>query len=155
MNRVASSDAKIMRLLLDEGADPKVLMPDNATLLMMAAGLGGSRNSWATEENALEAVKLAYELGADVNAFNLTGDTALHGAAFRGWDTVVQFLVDKGADMNMKNEYRWTPLTIAEGVDGFAAGLSDSPSTAVLLRKLGAEPTPPDVERTPSKLKNK
>ena len=120
---------------------------------VLAAGLGGTRNSWATETEALETVKLAFELGADVNAVNATGDTALHGAAYRGWDSVVRFLVDKGANMNLKNDYRWTPLTIAEGVDGFAAGLSDSPSTAKLLRELGAEPTPPDVERNPTKIK--
>src|SRR5437879_751693 len=46
------------------------------------------------------------------------GDTALHGAARRERaDSIVQFLVDHGANMNAKNKMGWTPLFIAEGID--------------------------------------
>ena len=57
----------------------------------------------------LEAVKLVLELGADVNAANNAGDTALHAAAYKGFGSVVQLLVDKGGDMNAKNKRGKTP----------------------------------------------
>jgi hypothetical protein len=63
------------------------------------------------------------------------GSTALHGAALRGANTIVQFLVTKGARLDAKNTLGWTPLTIAEGV--FAANtVKGQPSTAALLHQL-------------------
>jgi ankyrin repeat protein len=63
----------------------------------------------ADEARTLEAVKLVLELGADVNAANNAGDTALHAAAYKGFGSVVQLLVDKGGDMNAKNKRGKTP----------------------------------------------
>jgi ankyrin repeat protein len=51
----------------------------------------------AREALTLEAVKLAIEQGVDVNAANADGRTALDAAKALKYDTVVQFLVDKGA----------------------------------------------------------
>src|SRR5213075_1291128 len=70
------------------------------------------------EPEVLEAAQLALELGADVNAVDANGETAMHGAAYRNHPKVVQFLADKGARIdvwNRKNKYGWTPLAIAEG----------------------------------------
>ena len=53
-----------------------------------------------TEAEALEAVKLCVSLGLDVNAATDKGETALHGAAHRGADTIAKYLVDKGANVN-------------------------------------------------------
>lgn len=66
------------------------------------------------------------------------GSTALHGAAYRGLDPVVQFLVDKGARVDAKNALGWTPLTVAEGL--FAANNyhEANPSTVALLKALMA-----------------
>jgi ankyrin repeat protein len=66
----------------------------------------------------LEAAQLLLELGADVNAVDANGETAMHGAAYKNMPKVVQFLADKGAKIeiwNRKNKYGWTPLLIAEG----------------------------------------
>ena len=53
------------------------------------------------ESNYLEAVKIALELGNDVNAANDKGETALHAAALAGLNSVVQYLVDHGIDHSM------------------------------------------------------
>ena len=145
-----ANDAAIMRELVAHGADPNVPTSQGTTPLMVAAGIGHLPGmSRSTEANALEAVKLCVELGADVNAVNKTGDTALHGAAYRHFaDSIVQFLVDRGAKLNAKNKRGWTPLVIAEGIRTGGNAVF-SPSTTLLLRKLGAAPSPPDISRVP------
>ena len=60
-------------------------------------------------------MKLMLARGADVNAANDLGETALHGAAQRGADTVVQFLADHGATLDAKNRRGRTPLDEAIG----------------------------------------
>jgi ankyrin repeat protein len=145
-----ANDVAIMRELLARGADPKLPTNQGTTPLMVAAGIGHLPGmSRSTEANALEAIKLLVQLGADVNAVNKSGDTALHGAAWRHFaDSVVQFLVDHGANMNAKDKRGWTPLVIAEGIRTGGNAVF-SPSTTLLLRKLGAAPSPPDISRVP------
>ena len=145
-----ANDVAIMRELVAHGADPNLATNQGTTPLMVAAGIGHLPGmSRSTEANALEAVKLCVELGADVNAVNKTGDTALHGAAWRHFaDSIVQYLVDHGANMNAKNKRGWTPLVIAEGIRTGGNAIF-SPSTTLLLRKLGAAPSPPDISRVP------
>ena len=138
-----SVDVDVMRVLVAAGADPLVTTSQETTPLMVAAGLG---NKVVPERRALAAVRECVALGLDVNAVNAAGETALHGAAYRGATTIVQALVDEGANLNAKNERDWTPLTIAEGVFT-AAAFEQFPSTEELLRQLGAEPTPPGVKR--------
>jgi ankyrin repeat protein len=147
-----AGDAGVMRLLVASGADPRVATDLDTTPLMAAAGVGASSESRVTESEALEAVKLALELGGDVHAINADGETALHGAAYTGRNSIVQMLVDRGAQLNVKNQYGWTPLTIAEGVfEG--PNEAGTPKTAELLRRLGADPSPPDIERNPLRFK--
>jgi ankyrin repeat protein len=145
-----ANDVAVMRELLAHGADPNLPTNLGTTPLMVAAGIGHLPGmSRSTEANALEAVKLCLELGADVNAVNKNSDTALHGAAWRHFaDSIVQFLVDHGANMDAKNRRGWTPLVIAEGIRTGGNAVF-SPSTTVLLRKLGAAPSPPDISRVP------
>jgi hypothetical protein len=111
-----------MRLLVELGADPLLGNVDNCTPLMAATGIGigeaAADETAGTEPEVLEAVQLALELGADVNAVDANGETAMHGAAYKNLPKVVQFLADKGARIeiwNRKNKYGWTPLLIAEG----------------------------------------
>ena len=111
----ASGDIKSMRLLLAYGADPYIATQDNTTPLMAAAGVGylvGSTFAWP-EREALEALKLCAELG-DVDAANNAGLTALHGAAFRGWNAGVQALVDSGAKLDAKDKQGRTPMNWAD-----------------------------------------
>jgi len=89
---------------------------------------------------------VALAAGADVNAVNRAGDTAIHFAAAMGFDSVVQLLADKGANVNVKNKRGLTPLALARGgggrrgvpTDDEAGPDSSSASTTALLRKLGA-----------------
>ena len=99
-------------------------MLDNSTPLMAAAGLGTANplEEAGTEAEALEAMKLLLDLGADINAVDNNGDTAMHGAAYGNFPTIVQLLADRGADPNVwkqPDKERRTPLFIAEG---FKAG---------------------------------
>jgi ankyrin repeat protein len=112
-----SGDITVMRLLLAHGADPYIATNDNTTPLMVAAGIGflqGSTYVWS-EREALEALQLCLELG-NIHAVNDAGLTALHGAAFRGWNAGVQTLVDKGAKLDAKDKQGRTPLNWADGV---------------------------------------
>jgi ankyrin repeat protein len=113
----ASNDVASMRLLLAYGADPSISATDNSTPLMVAAGVGyltGSTFTWP-EADAMEALRLCLQLN-DVNAANSAGLTALHGAAFRGWNNAVQTLVDNGAKLDAKDKQGRTPLNWADGV---------------------------------------
>ena len=143
-----ANDVNVMRELLAHGADPLIPTRNGTTPLMMAAGVGHEPGmTRSVEAEAFEAVYLCTELGADVTAVNEDGDTALPGAAWREQaDSLVEFLVARGADMDAKNHLAWTPLVIAEGIHT-SGNYVKSDTTAALLRKLGAAPSPPDVIR--------
>ena len=137
-----TADLPLMRLLVELGADPLLRNEENSTPLMVAAGVGvfGPPEDPGTESEVLDAVTLALELGGDVNSVDDNGETAMHGAAYRGLNTVVQFLVDHGADVevwNQENSRGWTPLAIAEGIFRTAT-FKASPHTADLLRQLAS-----------------
>ena len=149
----ASYDATAMRILAENGADRLMATNESVTPLMAAAGTGRRGQQTRTEEEekrALEAVRLAVELGADVNVANVRGQTALHIAAYMGSDAIIQFLVDKGAMVNVKDKFGQTPLSIAQNIITVALG-DDSPrrprefhkSASELLLKLGAVPLDP------------
>jgi ankyrin repeat protein len=134
-----SADVPLMRALLDAGANPKLTTVDGTTAVMVAAGVGvyGPGESPGTHEEALEAVKLAYEAGGgDVNAVDKQGETALHGAVYRGGAVpVLRFLIDKGARLDVENAKKWSPLFAAEGVVYASSGIRRYPEAAALLRE--------------------
>ena len=138
-----AADVEVMRLLLENGADPKINTGVNITPLMAAAGISWASNQdRAGEEQVLEAVKLLVEeLGADVNFVADTGETAMHAAAYRGANSVVQYLFDKGAKLDVADKAGRTPLAVADGVE-YGNSFAAQPHTAVLLRKLGAKEIP-------------
>ena len=117
------ADAALMRVLIELGADPFLPNLDNTTPLMAAAGLGTTSplEEAGTEPEALEATRLLLELGADINAVNNDGDTAMHGAAFGNFPTVARLLADRGASADIwkrPDKQGRTPLFIAEGYRG-------------------------------------
>jgi len=134
-----TADVPLMRLLLERGANPALATNDGTTALMAAAGVGvyGPGESPGTHEEALEAVKLAFAAGNDVNAVNKDGETALHGAVYRGGAVpVIQFLADQGAALDAANKKKWTPLLAAEGVVYASSGIRRYPEAAALIRRL-------------------
>ncbi len=127
------ADAELMRLLAANGADPLLTNESGTTVLMAAAGI---EMSTGTNEEAAAAVKFGLELGIDVNAINKGGDTAMHGAALRGSNAIVQTLVDNDAKIDMKNKKGYTPLQVANGDEPSAVGVERRPWTVEFLRKL-------------------
>ncbi|MSO20870.1 MAG: ankyrin repeat domain-containing protein [Acidobacteria bacterium] len=161
-------NAPVMRLLAANGAETKTANLENVYLeggsgrrvdymakttpLMMVAGVGRVKGNWpeytAEEESRhLEALKAAVELGGDVNEANEYGYTPLHGAAYVGANTMIAYLVEKGAKLEVFDNFGQTPLSIALHVitDTLGDSLDARPrkyrdDTADVLLKLGAKP---------------
>ncbi|HWC95587.1 MAG TPA: ankyrin repeat domain-containing protein [Candidatus Sulfopaludibacter sp.] len=135
--RAAQSwDAPAMHLLIDAGADPKVVSTAGDTALMAAAGIGWGANFTVNAPYpAFDAVKYCVELGIDVNVADARGYTALHGAAYLGNNEMVNFLVSKGAKVDVKTKAGDTVADMANGPTRF--GLPH-PETVALLEKLGS-----------------
>jgi ankyrin repeat protein len=117
------SDVPLMRLLVELGADPLTPNFNNTTPLMAAAGLGTTEplEEAGEESEALEAVNMLLDHGADINAVNSDGDTAMHGAAYNIYPRVVELLAKRGADPKIwskPDKFGRTPLFIAEGYAG-------------------------------------
>ena len=149
-----AADAELMQFLASKGADPLLSNTEGVTPLMAAAGVNIYKVglSPGTNEEALEAVKVALALGGDVNTVDANGDTALHGATIRGSSEMIQLLADRGAKLDVADSMGWTPLTIADGVR-YTQTLVVAPEAADLLRRLMAEkglvvPPPPTQTTT-------
>ena len=158
------SDAPLMRLLLELGADPRLPSADGMTPLMSAAGNGiRSPMEDGIDVDAPEALQLMLDVldaGVDeVNVVDLRGWTPLHGAAYRGSLPLIRMLVDRGASLDARTfkagrkytdlglaEEGWLPVHIADGIIVGGIFFRQEPAAA-LLRELMAEqglPVPPD-----------
>jgi ankyrin repeat protein len=111
---------------------------------MAAAGLGTNESDAVgrkkTQKEAIDSMELCLKAGVDVNAVDSKGQTALHGAAQKGWDEVVQYLADHGAKLDVKDKKGLTPVDAAMGLAG-GLGFDNTTgdvheTTAALLRKL-------------------
>ena len=141
-----TADAPLMKLLAELGANPMLTNEDGSTPLMVAAGLGTNApgEDPGTEPEVLDAVKVALDLGNDLNVVDKNGETAMHGAAYKHVPTVVHYLADKGARAdvwNRPNGKGWTPLKIAEGVQR-GMNIVSSPPTAAVIREVMARRSP-------------
>jgi ankyrin repeat protein len=127
MRAAKTTDVPVMQLLLQGGADAALLQKDGTNALMIAATRGEAggygRLRGGTEQGAIEAITLLLDAGLDVNAVNKDGQSALHGVATRSDDAraLVRFLVDRGADLRLKNSKGQTPHDVARG--GARSGL--------------------------------
>ena len=134
-----AGDVTVMRLLLKYGADPNMTTYQGTTALMAAAGINWVFFQTFDEgpEKLLEAVKLCVEeLGQDVNGANSMGLTPVMGAANRGSDDIIQYLVAKGAKLDVKDKEGRTPLNWAEGVFLATNPAKPKPSSMELITKL-------------------
>ena len=101
MRAAFSGDLELCKLLLAHGADPRIKSSDGETMVEAAAGLGFIQgySKGRTPAERLDVVKLFVELGADVNDADDYGITPLMVAGNMGDTKIIQYLVDKGADL--------------------------------------------------------
>jgi uncharacterized protein len=146
-----ASDLPLMQLLADLGADPTLTNGDGSTPLMAAAGVGAlddGDEAAATDDETLAALTWLLERGADINAVDRNGETAMHGAAYQDRPKTVRFLAARGADItqwNTDNKWGWTPWRIAEGHR--PGNFRPAPATMEALKEVmearGVTPPPP------------
>lgn len=153
-----AGDLPVMRLLLEHGALVDLANSQGVTPLMAAAGDGHihepTRGLLRTEDDALACYELLHAAGADVNARTPLGyadadlkvrtaanRTALHAAASRGWNRLVERLVADGAELDVIDSNGLSPIDHALGrfPKEFNALLPEQhTATVALLRSLGA-----------------
>jgi ankyrin repeat protein len=149
MRAARNGDFRAMQLLVAKGADASLKQPNGTTVLMLASGVGRGLGVFAkdvgTEADLLEGVKIVLGRGADVNAANNNGLTALHYAAQAGLDSVVSELARHGATLDAKDKQGRTPVDVALGVGNRGRAGGPPPvfqNTAALIKKLmGETPT--------------
>jgi ankyrin repeat protein len=139
-----AGDAVVIALLLEKGADPKLVTRNGINPIMAAAGLGSKEEDGVgrkkTEQEAIDSIELCLKAGGDINAVDSRGQTALHGAAQKGWNQIVRYLADHGAKLDVKDKKGLTPVDAAMGLEGglgFDGATGDvHESTAALLKQL-------------------
>jgi ankyrin repeat protein len=136
-----SGDIEVMRLLLQHGADPNSATREGSTALMAASGINWipAQTFTRSEADYVEAVKLCLEKGAPVNATNSLELAAIHGAANRGWTSIIQLLADAGAQLDVADVGGRTPLVFANGTFLAIRPPVAKPEAIALLLKLGAK----------------
>ena len=144
LRAAVAGDLRVLQLLLEHGADPNITTYEGTTPLMVAAGL-----TWAFSETydegtdaLLETVKLTHSLGNDINAVNSVGLRAIHGAANRGSNDIIAYLVENGALVDVSDNEGRTPIDWAEGVLTGARAPFRKPETIALLEALQPQATP-------------
>jgi ankyrin repeat protein len=139
---VTNADLEVIKLLLEKGADAKLMTADRQTPIH--AVLAGR----APEPQAVELIKILHDAGADVNVVALVnhreesrGGTALHYAVRKRYKEVMKKLASYGIDLNAKDQDGLTALDYTQS-RGFMAFMAvQTPlykDEAALLRELGA-----------------
>jgi len=134
-------DVEMMRLLLAAGADPKLMTETNTTAVMAAAALNHPvGESPVTEKQALEAVRFLLDLGLGAGGVTTSNENALFGPAYRGWNTLLELLIEKGADVNVVSKAGVTPWLAASGYGDRLGGVLYNKEGADILARHGADP---------------
>jgi uncharacterized protein len=144
-----AADVEAIRLLLAHGADPNLPNIQGITPVMAAAGLGSNeidtRGRFKTQPDQIASIDLLVKAGADINAHDNRGQTALHGAALFGYDDVIKDLVAHNADVNAKDQKGMTPLDSAMGrAGGHGRGgvsIEVHDATAALIKQYQSDST--------------
>jgi ankyrin repeat protein len=137
----AAADVEIMKMLLAAGADPKLTTDAKASAVMAAAGLHRSVGESALQEKqVLETVALLFELGVEARGETSFGENALFGAAYRGWNTLLKQLIDKGVNVNATTKAGITPWLAASGQGDRLGGVLYNAEGAAILLAHGADP---------------
>ncbi|MCR9202368.1 MAG: ankyrin repeat domain-containing protein [Planctomycetaceae bacterium] len=136
-----TADVPLMKVLLEQGADPTIPNADGCLAPMACAGIGvRAVGEYAgTEPETIAAIDYLLTLGLDINAVDDNGETAMHGAAYRNYPQLVAHLARRGADPKQwdhRNRYGWTPVMIAQGKR--PGSFKPSPETVAALRAVGA-----------------
>ena len=144
-----AADVAAIRLLLAHEADPNLPNIQGITPVMAAAGLGSNeidtRGRFKTQPDQIASIDLLVKAGADINAHDNRGQTALHGAALFGYDDVIKDLVAHNADVNAKDQKGMTPLDSAMGrAGGHGRGgvsIEVHDATAALIKQYQSDST--------------
>jgi hypothetical protein len=117
-----------MKALLEHGADISLTNSRNMTATLAASGMGSTdadtRGYFTTpdvQERAIAALDLMFASGGAGLVNVKAGQFAqvpLHGAAFWGWNRVVDHLLQKGADINLADSRGYTAVDYAMGRAG-------------------------------------
>ena len=143
MRAAFAADLELVKLLLERGADPKIISRDSESMLSAAAGLAfvHGYHRGRSAEDRLQVVKLFVGLGNDVNWPDDYGITPLMAAGNFGNVAIIQYLIDAGADLSAhdlgkKNDGQFgssneplMPVDYAIGVGTFV------PNNAVIIHE--------------------
>jgi uncharacterized protein len=145
-----TADIALLKLLYELGANPEIKTKDGVTPVIAAAGVGtlAAGEVAGTEEEVLEVLEWLVKIGADVNAVDDNGETAMHAAAYKNLPKVVEFLAANGAKIdiwNTKDKHGWTPLLIAEGFrpGNFKPSFETIAAIHKVMLAAGVQPPPP------------
>lgn len=150
MMSAVTADLPLMKTLVELRADPSITNAEHASALLAAAGVGtlAPGEEAGTEAEVLECLSFLLKLGLDINAKDDHGETVMHGAAYKSLPQVVAFLAARGARIdvwNRRNEYGWTPLSIASGtrVGNFKPAPETMAAIEAVLAEAGVKPATP------------
>jgi uncharacterized protein len=136
-----ASDVEMMRMLLAGGANPHLVSKTNSNAILAATGLNrGIGEIIDDEDRALEAVRFLLDLGVDPKAVTTYNENALFGPGYRGWNRILELLIDKGADVNIVNKAGVTPYLAASGLGDRLGGVLYNKAGADILLEHGADP---------------
>lgn len=136
-----SEDVEMMRILLAAGADPHLVTKTNSNALLAATALNrGIGEIIDDEDRALEAVKFLLDIGVDPKTVTTFNENALFGPGYRGWNRMLELLVEKGANVNTVSKAGVTPWLAASGFGDRLGGVLYNKAGADVLLKHGADP---------------
>jgi ankyrin repeat protein len=145
-------DVPAAKLLLTRGAKVDLANSLALTPLLVVAGsnwaITDTRGRFRNEKQCIEMARMLLDAGANINAANNNGQTALHAAARMDMKDFVRFIGERGANLDAKDRSGSTPLDIAEGRTGTAArpgasGPEKHPEVAAVLHELMAKKATP------------